>query len=90
MKVKPTNYRRGFAALFLVRKCNAAKPGTETRPDESGGAIEADEPPLPSGYAADSRSGADIDTTRNTTQQRRNDPDDYRRLFMQTPKITDR
>ncbi len=48
------------------------------------------EPSVPSADTADSRIGADSDPTRRTVKQRKNELDEYRRRYMQTPKIEDR
>ncbi len=45
----------------------------------------------PSGaYSADARTTNDSDTTRRTVKQRKSELDEYRRRYMQTPKIEDR
>ncbi len=44
----------------------------------------------PSADTADSRNSTDSDTTRRTVKQRKSELDDYKRQYMQTPRIEDR
>ncbi len=100
MTVKPKNHRSTFLAIYFARRGHAGKPrtGTDPRPDEQGEAagsatgapVESGEQLLPDTDTADSRGGTDSGHTRRTTKQRRTDLDDYRRRYMQTPRIEDR
>ena len=62
-------------------------PTPPAEPSDTHAPVES---PTPSINTADSRSGADSDTSRRTVKQRKSELDEYRRRYMQTPRVEDR
>ena len=69
------------ANTALTTPVPLAEPSEVPAPTES---------PVPSADIADSRNSTDSDTIRRTVKQRKSDLDEYRRRYMQTPRIEDR
>ena len=88
MNAKTVTDRNASVAEILGDEPSVhATPVPSAEPSEAPASTES---PTPSADTTDSRNSADSDTTRRTVKQRKSDLDEYRRRYMQTPKIEDR